>query len=123
MKRAQGGHGRVRGPMNSPYLAVPSAVILGLSHHIRPQLQPCVTVTRVPLHAPLLPNIFDTHLWLLPDPMMYLEPQPWWSCCAESPLTEDLEGDRQGRRKSRTHREHPCHSVQGYVQRTRGEEM
>lgn len=110
--------------MNSPYLTVPPAVIPGLSHHIRLQSQPSMTMAYVPLHVPLLPNIPSTHLWPLPDPMMYREPQPCWSCCPESLLTEDLEGDRWGGHEGRTgHRENPCHSVQGYVQRTCGEEL
>lgn len=108
--------------MNSPYLAVPPAVIPGLSHHIRLQSQPRMTMAYVPLHVLLLPNIPSTHLWPLPDPMMYREPQPCWSCCPESLLTEDLEGDRWGGHEGRTgHRENPCPSVQGYVQRTCGE--
>lgn len=97
----------VRGHVNAPYFAVPPAVILGLNHHIRPQSQPRVTVAHVPLHA-LLPNIPATQLWPLPDPMMYREPQPCWSCRTESPLTEDLEGDRQGGHEERTRKAYPA---------------
>lgn len=57
-------------------LSIPPAMILGFSHYIRPQSQPHVTMARVPLHVPLVPNIPATHLWPLPDPMMYREPQP-----------------------------------------------
>lgn len=87
------------------------------SPHETPVTAPC-DCGRVPLHVCLLPNISASHLWPLPDPMMYLEPQPCWSCCVESLLTEDLEGDRQGRHEGKTHKEHPCHSIQGNVEGT-----